>query len=265
MEESVSWREIDELFAQLSALPEVEAIALGGSRAGDRYDEKSDYDVYVYCGEEIKEDARRAILSRHCGRMEIGNRFWEYEDNCTLNSGVDIDILYRNLDAFIGEVAAVVEGCQARNGYTTCMWHNLRTCRVIYDREGRLTAAKERFETPYPRLLKERIVERGRRLLRGAMPAYEGQIAKALGRGDLVSVNHRVSAFLETYFDVLFALNEQTHPGEKRLVELCREECALLPDRFEENLQRLFSDLFTNSEAVAEDIGAILDELEKIL
>ncbi len=26
--------------------------------------------------------------------------FWEYEDNCVLNSGIDIDILYRNLNSF---------------------------------------------------------------------------------------------------------------------------------------------------------------------
>ena len=32
----------EDLFAKLSSLPEVEAIALGGSRAGETYDEKSD-------------------------------------------------------------------------------------------------------------------------------------------------------------------------------------------------------------------------------
>lgn len=40
---------VEQLFKELSTLPEVEAIALGGSRAGEVYDEKSDYDVYLYC------------------------------------------------------------------------------------------------------------------------------------------------------------------------------------------------------------------------
>ena len=197
--------------------------------------------------------------------IEVGNHFWEYEDNCTLHNGIDIDILYRNLDGFTQDVASVAEDCRPRNGYTTCMWHNLRTCKIIYDPAGRLAAAKARFDIPYPPLLKARIIQRNRRLLRGSMPAYETQIAKAAARGDAVSVNHRTAAFLESYFDILFALNQQTHPGEKRLVQLCRRQCRILPGAFEENLERLFADLFVHTERVPEDIERIIDELERIL
>lgn len=255
---------VEQLFGELAAQPEVEAIALGGSRAGTVYDEKSDYDVYLYCTAAVDENVRRGILERYCSVMEIGNHFWEYEDNCTLNNGIDIDILYRNLDDFVRDVASVAEDCQPRNGYTTCMWHNLRTCKILYDRDGRLAAAKSRFDIPYPALLRERIIARNRKLLRGSMPAYEGQIAKAFQRGDLVSVNHRTAAFLESYFDILFALNERTHPGEKRLVQLCRQQCRVLPAHFEENLERLFADMFTGG-GLPEDIRRIVDELERIL
>ena len=98
-----------------------------------------------------------------------------------------------------------------------------------------------------------------------ALPAYDAQIAKAVCRGDRVSVCHRTAAFLEAYFDVLFALNRQTHPGEKRLMQLCRVRCAVLPERFEENLDRLFDDLMTRPERVVEDLAAIVGALERIL
>ena len=254
---------IDELFAELCALDEVEALALGGSRAGAHYDAASDYDVYLYCKGRVPEGVRKEILSKYCDRMEIGNQFWEYEDNCRLNSGVDIDILYRDLDDFTAEVEDVVERFQPRNGYTTCMWHNLLTCRVIYDRDGRLAQAKGRFSVPYPAELKQNIMARSWRLLHAAMPAYDGQIVKAVKRNDLVSVNHRTAAFLEAYFDFLFALNETTHPGEKRLMQISREKCRLLPDRFEENLTRLFQDLFHAPGRVEADLADILAELEK--
>ena len=256
---------VNRLFAELAALPEVEAIALGGSRAGSNYDEKSDYDVYLYCTGEVPEAQRRAILSRYCDRMELGNRFWELEDNCTLTGGVDIDILYRSLDAFTADVASVVERHEARNGYTTCMWHNLLTCKILYDRDGRLAAAKRRFDVPYPEALRAEIIGRNMRLVHTALPAYDAQIAKAVRRGDRVSVCHRTAAFLESYFDVLFALNRQTHPGEKRLVQLCRARCAVLPERFEDNLDRLFDDLMTRPERVGEDLAAIVGALERIL
>jgi hypothetical protein len=253
------------LFETLSALPQIEAIALGGSRAGTHYDEKSDYDVYLYCTAPVPEDIRRKILSEYCSYMEIGNHFWEMEDNCTLKNGLDIDILYRNLDDFCAGLSEVVEKFQPHNGYTTCMWHNLRTCKIIYDGSGRLTAAKKRFDVPYPAQLKTNIIDNNWKLLRAYLPAYELQIKKALRRGDLVSVNHRVSAFLESYFDLIFALNSQTHPGEKRLIPLCKEMCGTLPEKFEENLNSLFSHMFTDVQKTEEDLDKILAALAKLL
>ncbi len=256
---------VDQLFLEFTALPQVEAIALGGSRAGKNFDEKSDYDVYLYCTDPVDETVRREILTKYCSYMEIGNHFWEYEDNCTLKNGIDIDILYRNLDDFANDVADVVEKCHGRNGYTTCMWHNLRTCKIIYDEQGRLAATKKRFDVPYPAELRSDIIDRNWKLLRAAMPAYELQIAKAVKRGDLVSINHRVSAFMESYFDLLFALNNQTHPCEKLVMKLCRVSCPALPVPFEEYLNALFGHMLTAPEFIAKDLDDILSALAKLL
>lgn len=256
---------VNELFEALSSLPQVEAIALGGSRAGDAFDEKSDYDVYLYCTGPIAEAVRRTLLERYCSYMELGNHFWELEDNCTLKNGIDIDILYRDLDAFTAQVAAVVEDCTPANGYTTCMWHNLRTCRIVYDRHGRLAAAKARFDVPYPTRLRDAIIDRNLKLLSGTLPAYDGQLRKAARRGDAVSVCHRTAAFLESYFDILWAWNQQTHPGEKRLIPLTRRCCRNLPERFEENLNELLADLYAAPDRIGGDLERIVAALRKIL
>ena len=122
---------VQRIFEKFSEMPSVEAIALGGSRAGEIFDEKSDYDVYIYCTENISETERKNILSEFCSYMEIGNHFWEYEDNCTLKNGIDIDILYRDLNDICEGVADVVERYNAHNGYTTCIWHNLINSKII--------------------------------------------------------------------------------------------------------------------------------------
>lgn len=100
-------------------------------------------------------------------------------------------------------------------------------------------------------------------LLSGKLPSYDLQIKKAASRGDMVSINHRVTEFLASYFDIILALNEKTHPGEKRLVNLCMEQCAVLPKNMEENLNRLFSSMFYKfDESILADI---VTELRKVL
>lgn len=256
---------IEDLFRDFSNLAQVEAIALGGSRAGEVFDEKSDYDIYLYCTGEVTEEEKRPILEKYCSYLELSNHFWELEDNCRLKNGIDMDILYRNLDDFVLDVASVVEQKNARNGYTTCMWHNLRTCKIVYDANGRLTEAKRRFSVPYPQELKRNIIDRNCKLLYAYMPAYSDQIRKAVKRNDLVSINHRTAAFMESYFDVIFALNEQTHPGEKRLIRLAKESCAILPNHFEENIQKLYSNLFINPEEAVAVLEEMIVELKQIL
>ena len=68
--------DVGKLFEELGNISQVEAIALGGSRATGRNDEKSDYDVYVYITEGIEEKVRTTILEKYCKYMEIGNSFF---------------------------------------------------------------------------------------------------------------------------------------------------------------------------------------------
>ena len=93
------------------------------------------------------------------------------------------------------------------------------------------------------------------------MPSYPKQIINAVQRNDFVSINHRITEFLASYFDLLFAINEVTHPGEKRLVQLCNKQCKILPENFEENLNLLFSYMY--SEENQDSLMKILEEIIK--
>ena len=97
------------------------------------------------------------------------------------------------------------------------------------------------------------------------MPAYSSQILKASARNDRVSIVHRTAAFLESYFDIIFAVNKKTHPGEKRLMELCRKNCRILPNRFEENLNQLFDDMLNHTDKLEYDINEIVSKLKQCL
>ena len=89
------------------------------------------------------------------------------------------------------------------------------------------------------------------------------QIQKAENRGDLVSVNHRVTEFLASYFDIIFALNEMPHPGEKRMQAISSKECRILPDNFDANLNRLFAGMF--KESISPVISDMVEEIKKVI
>ena len=151
---------IQELYKEFSQLKQVEAIALGGSRAGQDYDQNSDYDVYIYLNSPIDEETRQIILSNYCSYMEIGNQFWELEDDCILNNGIQIELIYRSLESFEQELNSTVFQHQAQNAYTTCMWHNLLHSKILYDPNGRYTSLQRAYQIPYPQELKKHIIEK---------------------------------------------------------------------------------------------------------
>ena len=44
---------------------------------------------------------------------------------------------------------------------------------------------------------------------------------------------------MASYFDIIFAVNELLHPGEKRLVKYAKDNCQNLPKNFEDNINNL--------------------------
>lgn len=80
--------DIRDIMRNFESLPQIEALAVGGSRATGKADARSDYDVYLYVTGPVGLDAREAILQTYCSVMEIGNHYWENEDNCTLKTGL---------------------------------------------------------------------------------------------------------------------------------------------------------------------------------
>ena len=257
----------EKLFEELAQLDQVEAVVLGGSRAGEYYDQDSDYDVYVYLKGPIAPEIREKLLGKYCSYMEIQNQFWEVEDDCVLNNGIEIEFIYRSLDDFDKELQKVVLEHQPQNAYTTCMWYNLLHSKVLYDQENRYAALQNKYQIPYPENLKRNIIERQSLLLEKSLPAFSKQIKKALKRKDILALNHRSSEFFASYFDLLFALNEQLHPGEKRMLSYAKENCALLPQDFEANIQTYFQNLYQcdKPQETLDTLNQLLEHLKKLI
>ena len=201
---------------RFGGLPQVLAVALGGSRGAGLQDASSDVDLYVYTLGDIPLEFRRELGG---AGAEIANRFWEPGDEwLDAASGLHFDIMYRSPSWIEDQLARVLVRHEASLGYTTCFWYNIIHSHAIVDPRGWYAALQQRARVPYPLGLRRAIVEKNLPVLRRNRSSYRAQIARALERNDLVSCQHRVTALLASVFDIAFALELEPHPGEKRLL-----------------------------------------------
>ena len=257
-------KEFNEFITDFSKIKEIQAIVLAGSRITNYSDDKADYDIYIYSENEINWNIRQKIFSKYCTHYEIGNCYWELEDNGIFKSGIYFDIIYRNLNEFIIKIGNVVEKYESYNGFTTCLWHNIINSEILFDKKGIIENLKKRFQIPYPKKLKENIIKRNMELLSDSIISYKKQIQKSAYRKDYVNINNRVSAFLASYFDIIFAINELTHPGEKRLIEMCLRKCKILPNNFEKNVNSLIKNINEDKKLI-KIVDKMILELKKII
>lgn len=76
-----------------------------------------------------------------------------------------------------------------------------------------------------------------------------------------MSVNHRVAGLIASYFDVLFALNRETHPGEKRLLAKANQ-LALVPVKMADEVTAV---LQARGDGVITAVDQLLDNLDNLL
>lgn len=221
-------------------LREVDSIGLGGSSAAKTADNKSDYDIYIYGKTIPPVEKRRQIAEKFADKMEIDNHNYETGDTYYLReTGKPIDIMYRDPKFIEDNIKWVWEECNASLGYTTCFIDNIKNTEILYDKTGWLKETQKRIDTPYPKELAQNIIKKNFNYLKSAMFSFYDQLKSAVEREDFVSINHRCSAFLASYFDIIFAKNKILNPGEKRLVQFALKNCKILPENFIEDTKTL--------------------------
>lgn len=227
---------IGQVVNRYAELPGVVAVAIGGSRAGTHADERSDIDLCVYADTLPPLTLREAIADAFSDRSEVGNEVFESGDEWfDRETGVQIDVIYRSPSWIEGQVARVMVRHEASVGYSTAILHNVREAVILHDPTAWYARLQETGRGPYPEELRRAIIAKNHPILRRTISSYLVQIERAIARNDALSVQHRVTALLASYFDILFALNRTAHPGEKRQLTYAAR-LPLHPARMEEDI-----------------------------
>lgn len=256
----------NDIARKYSVLPTVESVTLAGSLTAGNGSNDSDVDLHVYASSEVAISKRKEIVTgRGATRLEINNSTWERGDEWLEPNGTHIDVVFREKTWIQNQLDKVLKLHEASVGYSTCFWHAVLTSVILFDHHDWFKDIQKTSHSPYPEMLRLNIVEKNHPILRDSISSYRQQIAKAVSRNDLNSLNHRIAAFLASYFDILFAINRYPHPGEKRLLELVEKHCPLKPNHFDQNIEELLQASSHVSAKALTQIDTLMEGLDVIL
>ncbi len=251
------------MLMEFANLEEVKAIVLGGSRARNTSDSKSDYNIYIYCDKEVDIYKRKEIISNYVNYVEYNNTFWEIEDNAKLKSDVDIDIVYRHTDFLDKVYQNVYVNSIITLGYSTCTLENIYSCKIIYEENQVITKYKKKIEK-YPEKLREAIVMKNIQLLYDKMPSLGYQVIKAIQREDLINIANRVGEYFAIYCDIAFALNYKYNIGEKKLIQHLTY-LEVLPYNAVQKIELLLKNCTTDIELSVKLVDEISEDMNKLV
>lgn len=255
------------LAAAFQTFPQVKAITISGSLASGAADSGSDIDLYIYTTTPIPAEERMALIRKLGPASGTYNEpFWgaDGDEWYHAESGIRADCIYFNADWMEEQISRVLDRFEASQGYSTCFWHNVRQSRALYDPQGWYARLKEKASQPYPEELRQSIVAFNHPTLRRVTTSYHQQLSKAVKRDDPVSVNHRLTEIFHNYFDILFAVNRVTHPGEKRLLSFAGK-LPRLPESMEADVRAVLAGAGNPSPALIADTDRMLDRLDTFL
>jgi hypothetical protein len=139
------------------------------------------------------------------------------------------------------------------------------TSQALYDPNGWFQALQQAANQTYPEGLRRAIIAKNHPILGRNISSYVAQLERAVARRDLVSINHRVTALLASYFDILFAVNRMPHPGEKRLIEILLSQGAKVPAGTYEQVSALIRNVARGDKAIVESAEVLIQGLDDLL
>jgi len=232
---------------------------------GTAPDAHSDLDLYVYLTGSLTSAEHVDVASAFADRLQLENHLWEDGDEWLMrDSGLPIDVTFRRQDWIADQLARVITQHQASLGYTTAFWFNIQHSQALFDRDGWFAELQRTTDQPYPTALRQAIIAKNHLVLRSLLhSSYLAQLTSAAARGDLISLQHRSTALLTSYFDILFAVNDTLIPGEKKLLDYA----GALPSKPTHMVEDLT--LFLRSAAMPDKIIpatiTLLDRLDQFL
>lgn len=282
---------LEKIVAALSPVGGVTAIVLGGSRGRGVQHAASDYDIGLYyeraldiaalerAAVALNDDRARPrfYLSGEAGRRPptqpasplmtaIGGWGpWVNGGGWLTVDGEPVDLLYRDLARVRTVIAECSEGrfeCAYHYGHphgfiSTIYAGEVATCRVLFDPEGAVAAAKASL-APYPEALRAAAMAR----FTDEARFFLAIAPKAAAKGDVTYVAGCAFRAASCLLQVVFAANREWLINEKGAVALA-DRFAVKPKDLRLRLEAAFAELAAGPQGLISALGAIGELVEE--
>ncbi len=240
----------------LADLPGVMAVTLGGSVQSGLADAASDLDLHVFWQTPLADAQtrlRQLATIADPDSVQVDIHSWGLEDHLVIN-GRPVELIYVRWSDFAAEVAYAYDvGLYSDNATTARLFYAAHGG-ILCDPTGEFAATQQHLHT-FPEATYRVLLARQPALLR----VFLEQLVRAQGRSDWLFVQHCRTKIQLAFFNLLFTLNRQYHPGEKRLLHhLAR--CPIAPAECGARWTQV-TRYSTDDPALSTDISAITDDL----
>ena len=235
---------------ELSALPFVRAVVLGGSRATGTATVGSDIDIGIYYDAPADFDALCRIAARlddaHRDNLVCSEGGWGDWVNCggwLTVDGIAVDLIMRDFNR-VSQACADCENGVFSTNYHTGHPHaflsviyrgELARCKVLYARDDAFLQLKKQAEI-YPELLREAIIS-----FFSFEAGFSCSLAeKAAKNSDLYYLHGHLFRSVSACNQVLFALNRVYCLNEKKAPAQIAQ-MPLAPENYPERVNQIFS------------------------
>ncbi len=242
---------------EISKIPDVIAIVVGGSWAKGTAKVDSDIDLALYyepktppnleilrkVANQFNDDPRQDILTNfgEWGPWINGGGWFSLQ-------GQRVDLLYSNLEQVQFHVQEALKGRSSLNhqpghphGFHTHMFAGqIRLCNILYDPQHEITKHKQTLKV-YPQKLKTSLIRNFLWQAEFALQVAE----KGASRADIFYVNGFLFDCGASLVQVLFALNETFWLNEKGSLELA-DSFAIKPKNFKQIVENVLANVGKN-------------------
>jgi hypothetical protein len=222
-------------------------IALGGAHAKGVDDAESDLDLYVFASEILSCTERGRIIGAVPGVEQLtawgADEQFEQAGSDFVLQGMKVEVWFRSSEYITAIVKACQQGVVQRDYvawtvmgfYNHCTLSDLSKMRLLDDPSGLLAGWQSAVEI-FPPVLRARIIREHYWAARFWPDNFH--YMTAVKRCDIIYTAGIVQQSVYNLIQVLFALNAQYFPGEKKM-QAALEQLALKPANFTRRIQAL--------------------------